>query len=72
MYAYSAMSATAGAVYPDHLRAEVDRFLGGAMQTALGVAGGVALGVGLYVRLQIEESSEFVAVKRTGSMKPRN
>jgi MFS family permease len=26
------------------------------------------VGVGLYVRLQIEESSEFVAVKRTGSM----
>ena len=33
------------------------------------LASALLVGVGLYVRLQIEESSEFVAVKRTGSMK---
>src|SRR5918997_3781210 len=32
------------------------------------LASALLVGVGLYVRLQIEESSEFVAVKRTGSM----
>ena len=32
------------------------------------LASALLVGVGLYVRLQIEESSEFVAVKRKGSM----